>query len=102
MENITTSGQGRPCRPKILWLADSKGWAYDSIVKQIGGQLQQYEHQVYYMMAKHSDVDWVRLGWQMQQADIVVAMHWMYQVQLQNVKSQTVIMLTGNRGLNDG
>lgn len=88
-------------KPKILWLADRPGWAYDSIVHQIGEQLTSYEHQVFYMMDEHPHFEWVWLGWKMQQADIVVAMHWMYQVQLKNDKSQTVIMLTGNRGLND-
>jgi hypothetical protein len=95
------SGQGNKCRPKILWLADKPGWAYDSIVKQIGAELPEYEHQVYYMMDEHSDSEWVWLGWKMGAANIVVAMHWMYQVMLQFEKERTVIMFTGNRGLND-
>ena len=86
-------------KPKILWLADKPGWAYDSIVKQIGGQLSDYDHQVFYMMDDHTPFEWVHLGWKMQAADIVVAMHWMYQVQLRNEKDRTVIMITGHRSL---
>ncbi len=88
-------------KPIILWLADRNGWAYDSIVHQISEQLPGYDHQVFYMMEEHAHFEWVWLGWKMQKADIVVAMHWMYQVQLRNDKSRTIIMITGNRGLND-
>jgi hypothetical protein len=99
MENITTSGPEKTSRPKILWLADKAGWAYDSIVRQVGGQLKDYEHEVFYMMDEHEATDWVKLGFRMGGADIVVAMHWMYQVQLKNRKDRTVIMVTGHRGL---
>lgn len=99
MENTTTSGQAKHCRPKILWLADQPGWAYASIVKQIGEKLPDYEHQVFYMMDEHTQFEWVWLGWNMQKADIVVSMHWMYQIQLDNDKENSVVMLTGHRGL---
>jgi len=101
MGSIMTSGQVSKCRPKILWLADKPGWAYDSIVKQIGTALPEYEHKVFYMLDEHSETEWFRLGWYMREFGVVVAMHWMYQVQLKNDKENTVIMFTGNRGLND-
>ncbi len=99
--NTTTSGAEKRSRPEILWLADKPGWAYDSIVQQVGSQLDQYEHVVFYMMDEHSDTEWRWLGWKMEQVDIVIAMHWMYQVQLQNDKSLTVLMITGHRGFDE-
>lgn len=96
-----TFGPESSCLPKILWLADKPGWAYDSIVQQIGRRLVDYGHDVFYMMAEHEDFEWVWLGWRMAQADIVIAMHWMYQVQLRNDKSAVVLMFTGHRGLDD-
>ncbi|GAG14217.1 unnamed protein product [marine sediment metagenome] len=101
MESITTSGPAKPCRPKVLWLADKPGWAYDSIVKQISAQITDCEHEVFYMLGEHEATEWVSLGFRMGGADIVVAMHWMYQVQLQNRKETTVIMVTGHRGLEE-
>jgi len=53
------------------------------------------------MLDEHSETEWFRLGWYMREFGVVVAMHWMYQVQLKNDKENTVIMFTGNRGLND-
>ena len=99
MVNITTSGPAKHSRPKVLWLADKPGWAYDSIVTQISAELTHCEHEVFYMLGEHEATDWVSLGWRMAKMDVVVAMHWMYQVQLQNKKETTVIMVTGHRGL---
>jgi len=96
-------GLASNCRPRptVLWLADKPGWAYDSIVQQVSCRQPDFEHEVFYMMEEHTHIDWVQLGRRMQAADIVVAMHWMYQAQLRNDKDSTVIMVTGHRGLDE-
>jgi hypothetical protein len=83
----------------ILWLADEEGWAYDAIYKSQSQRLPHYSHEVFYMMRKANEWnDWVRLGRMIEQADIVVAMHMMYSVQVSGAATdKAVVMLTGPR-----
>jgi hypothetical protein len=39
--------------PKIVWIADVTGWAYDNRARAIAAQLPEYEHHVVYNPVKH-------------------------------------------------
>jgi len=86
-------------KPKILWLADSPGWAYDQIFQHQSRELTAYEHRVFYMMRReNTSVDWVNMGIMAERADVVVCMHLMYFVQIEQMKGDNVVaMLTGPR-----
>jgi hypothetical protein len=96
-----TSGQAKNSliKPKILWIADEKHWAYGAIYQHQSKRLSDYTHAVFYMMRKDNEWhDWVRLGYMIGRADIVVCMHLMYFVQIKEIAgSKAVIMLTGPR-----
>lgn len=81
----------------ILWIADTPGWAYDSIVRNVAAQLPQYEHVPFYACVtvdpKHD-----LLNFAAQRADVVVSMYLRYQEWLRpEAKKKVVTMVTGFR-----
>lgn len=81
-------------KPLILWLADTPGWAYDSIVQQNTRRLPQFEHLVFYVMSpKDNTFD---LSQQAKRATIIVPMYLHYQ-NLCPQKEKMSLMLTGMR-----
>lgn len=84
-------------KPVILWLADTPGWAYDSIVQGVAAQLPQYEHVAFYCCMT-MDPDHQTLNLIARSADVVVSMYLRYQEWLQpEFRKKVVTMLTGNR-----
>jgi len=92
----------KPNKPKILWLADMPGWAYDQIFNNVSKVSTGYEHRVFYMMdRRHSPDVWRILGEIISEADVVVVMHWMYLQMLPLPTEKVVMMVTGHRGLEE-
>ena len=53
---------------KILWIADTEGWAYDNRAKGISKALPDYQHTIVYNIVKRFDEALMPLA----QADIII------------------------------
>ncbi len=85
-------------KPVILWLADTPGWAYDSIVTQETKALPQYEHRCFYVCGGGLPNDGVVLARDMSEASIIIAMYVLYLRIIPPVyQAKTAVMLTGFR-----
>jgi len=81
-------------KPKIIWLCDVKGWAYDNRAQQLSRLLHEYDHEVIYW-TEYAGAD---LTSKLETADMIVVMHPSAFKFVPDGK-KSIAMLTGHRGL---